>query len=116
MHHLTHSDTSWLSFPWDLSNLKMPKEARLKPFQKGQQQLSLGRRHKGRQTKEADDEMPSQSASIHKLSFRKQDSLDSGGDQHATQQWLIVNVVRLNELISGLICSNCAEPKINIDL
>lgn len=55
---------------------------------------------------------------MRKLSFGKQECSDSGGNQSATQQWLIVHVVRLNVLIGGLICPNCAGTglKVNIDL
>ena len=82
----------------------MIKSAQIKPSQK-RQQLSVARTQK-RPTNETDNKIPSPSASKCKLSFRK--LKDSEGDQRATQQWVIINVVRLNELVSGLICPNCA--------
>ena len=39
---------------------------------------------------------------MRKLSFGKQECSDSGGNESATQQWLIIHVVRLNEM-NGLI-------------
>ena len=66
--------------------------------------------------KTEDDEMPSHSALMRKLTFQQQECSDSGGNQSVTQQWL-VHVARLNELIGGLICPNCAGTglKVNID-
>lgn len=113
MHHVMCADASWFSCQWDLLNLKMPKEARTKTTKKRRQQLSLARQ-KAKQSNEEDYQVPSQSASMRKLSIGKE--LDSG-EQRASQQWLIVHVARLNELVNGLICPNCAGTglKINID-
>ena len=75
MHHVMCADASWFSCQWDLLNLKMPKEARTKTTKKRRQQLSLARQ-KAKQSNEEDYQVPSQSASMRKLSIGKE--LDSG--------------------------------------
>lgn len=84
------------------------------------QQLSLAR-GKRKISDGLPSEMPSGSASERKLSMGNQGVLDisqSINKVHSTQQWLLVHVARLNELIGDLTCPNCGMSglKINIDL
>jgi len=90
----------------------MAKQPRNKRTKRREQQLSLARGKVQQKTNVPEPEIPSTSASMRKLSPKEQEGLDS-----ATQQWLIIHVARLNELLSGLICPNCAGTglKVNID-
>ena len=49
-----------------------------------------------------------QSASLRKLSLGKREGESESDSTRVTQQWLIVHVARLNELIGELICPKCA--------
>ena len=60
--------------------------------------MALARKIIERGSNTSNDDIP-ESASLRKL---KQQSPDRGSDQYATQQWLIVHVARLNELIGDL--------------
>ena len=109
MHHVT-SSASW--FP-SLRTSKMPRENCLKVSKKRQVQLRLARlkitnkkETAGKQSSKTNYEMPSQSASMRKLSLGKQE--EGVWDLRTTQQWLMVHVERLNNLIAEVICLNCA--------
>ena len=109
-------EASWFSL---LRTSKMPKENHLKVSKKRQNQLLLARlkttnkkEATGKQSSKINDEMPSR-ASMRKLSLGKQE--ECSGDQRATQQWLIVHVEHLNNLITEVIRPSCAGLKIYID-
>ena len=53
-----------------------------------------------------------QSASLHKLGKKEERDTDSC----VTQQWLILHVSRLIELIGGLICPNCARTRLQVTI
>ena len=55
--------------------------------------------------------MPLQSASLRKLSFGEKERYEGAG---CTQQWLLIHIARLNELLTDLICPNCANKGLQI--
>ena len=85
---------------------------RFKASKKRAKQLALARKIIERGSNTSNDDIP-ESASLRKL---KQQSPDRGSDQYATQQWLIVHVARLNELIGDLICPNCTGSGLQIQI
>lgn len=78
-------------------------------------QLTLARKSKAKESNERADEIPPQSASFRKLPLETRER--ERESDSATQQWLIVHVARLNQLICDLICPNCAVSglKLTID-
>lgn len=57
---------------------------------------------------------PGKSASGRKLSANREVIEDAA--DCATQQWLLVHVSRLNEMINDLLCPNCAESDLTINI
>ena len=91
----------------------MPRENHLRVSKRRQNQLLLARlktsnkkKATGKQSSKTHDEMLSRSSSMRKLSLGKQ--RECSVDPCATQQWLIVHVERLNNLITEIICPICA--------
>ena len=73
--------------------------------------MALARKFIERGSNKLNDDIP-ESASLRKL---KKQGPDCGSDFYATQQWLIVHVARLNELISDHICPHCTGSGLQID-
>lgn len=95
--------------------MKMP----LRHSVKRRQQLSLARSSKRNDKTSTNIRLPPGSASARKLSLgnRGGDLEGNENGERATQQWLLVHVARLNEIVSDLICPNCAGSglAINVD-
>lgn len=84
---------------------------RHKASRKRFQQLSEARKLYRKNNKKT-DEIP-ESASYRKLSLG---TSDSTSDRRASQQWLILHVSRLNELLQGLICPSCAGSGLQLTI
>ncbi|XDV25679.1 hypothetical protein PO909_029555 [Leuciscus waleckii] len=84
---------------------------------KQKQQLRFARCGKGKQSDGLAEKPSGSSTSDRKLSLGNQGGFNDSATDCATQQWLIIHVARLNELISDLVCPNCAASDlfINID-
>lgn len=106
-------------------SLKMPKESikRSRMSSRKKQQLSLAREYKKEMqivnqkemvVEETIKEEIASSASLRKLSLGREEP--SAPEDTATQQWLILHVTKLNELIHGLICPNCAATGLQIKI
>ena len=71
-------------------------------------QLGIARCGKGRRSIGLAVKTPASSTSDRKLSLGNRGGVNDSATDCATQQWLIVHVTRLNELIHDLLCPNCA--------
>lgn len=88
---------------------KMPRQTHYSSKNK-RIQLLAARAHRGKVTESrSKQETQPATASSRKLSFGKlQGQGEESSQTPATQEWLLVHVARLNELVSGLVCPECA--------
>ena len=90
----------------------MPRLTKLSAKRKTQ--MGLARSTRIYQPAELPHNPPVNSASGRKL-FTNREVIE-GATDCATQQWLIVHVSRLNEMINDLLCPNCAESDLSINI
>ena len=82
---------------------------------KRKQQLRFARSN-SRKSIPAADKPSGSSTSERKLSLENQGGVNDSATDCATQQWLIIHVARLNELIRDLLCPNCAAADLFIKI
>lgn len=78
--------------------------------------LSRGSKRKEEKTRSNGNPHPA-TASSRKLSLGKGQSVieeDESGATRGTQEWLLVHVARLNELVSELVCRMCARFSLKV--
>lgn len=76
-------------------------------------QLRLARKSKAEKEKKRGEKAPVQNASMRKLLC---DGESYETNDLATQQWLLLHVARLNELIHELVCPNCAGSGLRVTI